>query len=141
MIKDLIADIFSPSSTTGERLRALFLVFVLSGLLLLLGWIALYIADSVRTTNKTCVTTLESKTVIPARNFTTLAKVGKVMVPILNSYPESYEIRFKIESNDSTMSVEKKFFDQVENRTKLKVDYGFGRISKDCKPVNVQIQQ
>ncbi|HSE35515.1 MAG TPA: hypothetical protein VLB83_05335 [Candidatus Paceibacterota bacterium] len=136
MIRDILRDIFSPYSLFGDRcLAALMALLMLAavGLVVLLGFV---LVDSVGITpTKTATTVVEAKQVVPAHTTTIL--VGKVIVP--QHRPESYRLHFKIDGEELSPTVEKKFFDDVRVGDRIEVDYGFGRLSNSHQPTQIRL--
>jgi len=129
MIRDVLGDIFSSYSSFEERCIGVFVALV--ALLVvaavgLLGLLAFVTVDSVGIIpTKTTTSVVEVKQVVPAH--TTAILVGKVIVP--QYHPESYRLHFKIDGEELSPTVEKKFFDHVRVGDRIEADYGFGRLS------------
>jgi hypothetical protein len=136
MFKELFYEIFSPYSTFGERSLALFILLLIIFMVGLLAIVGFNIADSTAITpTKTVVTTIELKQTKNA--YTTMVMAGKVMVS--QYHPESYLLHFKIDGEEISSNVDKKFFDSVTKNDKIEVNYGFGRMSHSCVPVTIKI--
>lgn len=136
MIRDILSDIFSPYSSFGERCLAVIIALVILIVVGLLGLLAFTIVDSVGVSpTKTAVTMIEDKHIVPA--YTTIIMAGKVPTP--QFHPESYQIHFKIDGEKISSSVKKNFFDDVNVGDKIKVDYGFGRLSKSYQPKIIEL--
>jgi hypothetical protein len=102
----------------------------------LLGLLAFTIVDSVGVSpTKTTVTAIEVKHIVPA--YTVIVMAGKV--PTSQYHPESYQLHFKIDGEEISSSVKKKFFDDVNVGDKIEVDYGLGRLSKFYQPKRIRL--
>ena len=136
MIRGILRDIFSRYSSFGDRcLAALIALLMLAGVGLL-GLLAFILVDSVGITpSKTVITLVEAKQVVPAHTTTIL--VGKVIVP--QYHPESYRVHFKIDEEEISPTVEKKFFDDINVGDKIEVDYGYGRLSNSHQPTQIRL--
>jgi hypothetical protein len=136
MIRYILSDIFSPCSSFGDRcLAALMALLMLAavGLVVLMGF---FLIDSVGITpTKTATTVVEAKQVVPA--YSTIILVDKVIIP--QYYPESYLLHFKIDGEELSPMVEKKFFDDVRVGDRIEVDYGFGRLGNSRQPTQIRL--
>ncbi len=135
MIRDIVSDIISPHSSFGDRFLAALMALVMllvSGLVALLGFV---LVDSVGITpTKTATTVVEAKQVVSA--YTTTVLMGKVFVP--QYYPESYQVHFRIDGEELSPTIEKKFFDDIRVGDRIEVDYGFGRLSNSRQPTQIR---
>jgi len=139
MIKGILSDIFSPHSSFGERCLAALIALFTVLVAWLLGWLIFFLVNSMGIgPTKTAITMVEAKQVVPAYTTTTFVVSGKVMVPITTYFPESYELRFKIDAKNLKSAVEKDFFDRVKTGEKIEVDYGFGRLNGSYEPVRIR---
>jgi hypothetical protein len=130
MIKDILNDIFPPYWSFGDKCLATLMALGVLGLL------AFIIVDSVGITpTKTTVTVVEEKQVVPAH--TTYIMTGKIFIP--QHHPKSYRLHFKIDGEEVSLTVEKKFFDDIKVGDKIEVDYGFGRLSNSRKPTKIRL--
>jgi hypothetical protein len=136
MIKDILNDIFSPYSSFGDKcLAALIALLMLVGVGLL-GLLAFILVDSVGITpTKTTVTVVEEKQVVPPTTYILMA--GKIFIP--QHHPKSYRLHFKIDGEEVSLTVEKKFFDDIKVGDKIEVDYGFGRLSNSRQPTKIRL--
>lgn len=136
MFRDILSDIFSCYSSFGDRCMAAFLALLMLTVVGLLGLLAFTFVDSVGiTSTKTTIATVEVKRVVPA--YTTIILVGKVTVP--QYHPESYRLHFKIDGENISFTVERKFFDDVNVGDGIEVDYGFGRLSNSHQPTEIRL--
>jgi len=131
MIKDILNNISPYSSFEDKCLLAALMALCLVGLL---GLLAFILVDSVGITpTKTTVTVVEEKQVVPAH--TTYILVGKIFIP--QHHPKSYRLHFKIDGKKVSLTVEKKFFDDIKVGDKIEVDYGFGRLRR--QPTKIRL--
>jgi len=136
MIKDILSDIFSPCSSFGDRCLAALMGLLMLAVVGLLGLLAFILVDSIGITpTKTTATVVEAKQVVPAHTTTIL--VGTVIVP--QYHPESYRLHFKIEGEEVSPTVKKKFFDDIKVGDRIEVDYGFGRLSNSRQPTQIKL--
>jgi hypothetical protein len=116
-------------------IRAIIILLILAvvGLIVLMG---LTIIDTVGITpTKSVITIVEVKQVVPAHTSNVL--VGHI--PAHLHHPESYKLYFKIDEEELSPEVEKKFFDDVKVGDKIEVDYGFGRLSNSHQPTQIKL--
>jgi hypothetical protein len=137
MIKDILNDIFSSYSSFEDRcLAALMALLMLVGVGLL-GLLVFILVDSVGITpTKTTVTVVDEKQVVPVHT-TYILMGGKIFIP--QHHPESYRLHFKIDGEEVSLTVDKKFFDDIKVGDKIEVDYGFGRLSNSHQPTKIRL--
>ncbi|HOX30419.1 MAG TPA: hypothetical protein P5080_05635 [Candidatus Paceibacterota bacterium] len=136
MIRDLLDDIFSPNSSFWERCLGAILVLLILIVVVLVVLLGLNLVDHAGiVSTKTTITVVEAKQIIPAHSKFIL--VGKV--PVRRHYPESYQLNFKIDGEEVSPTVEKKFFDSLKVGDKIEVDYGLGRLSKLRLPTEIRL--
>jgi hypothetical protein len=136
MLIDLWNDTFSPYSSFGNRCMSAFImlfILVMSCTLALLGFLVVDTVGVQATNSATSM--VEVKKVKPP--YTTAILVGKVLVP--QYHPTSYWLHFRIDGNFVETSVEKQFFDDMNVGNKIKVDYGFTRLSRTYKPTHIAL--
>lgn len=136
MIRDILSDIFSPYSSFGNRCLVALIALLMLATVVIMGLLGFTIVDSVGITpTKTAVTVVEVKKIVPVH--TTIIPAGKAIVP--QYHPESYRLHFKIDGEEVSLTVEKKFFDDVNVGNRIEVDYGFGRLSNSHQPTRIKL--
>ena len=110
MIRHTLSDIFSRDSSFGEKCLVALMALLMLAIVGMLGLLAFILVDSVGITpSKTVITVVEAKQIVPAHIITGLAG----QVPVLQYYPESYRLHFKIDEDEVSPTVEKNFFDDI----------------------------
>jgi hypothetical protein len=136
LIREILRVIFSPDSSFVDRSLEVIMALLMPITVALIVFLGFTFVDSVWITpTKTMITEVEMKQVVPA--YTTTMLVGKVMVP--QFHPESYRLHFKIEGENISFTVEKKFFDHIRVGERIEIDYGLGRLSKSHKPTQIRL--
>lgn len=142
MLRDLLNDLSSPYSSLGDRYLAGFVFTMLAvgaGLIGLLGFMFVNSVGIIPT--ETAFAVVEEKKIVPAYKTTTIMMVGKVMVPVINNYHESYRLYYEINRHKLESAVKKEFFDSVRIGEKIEINYGLGRLNESYEPLIVKSVQ
>lgn len=107
----------------------------------LLIFLVLTMVNSIGLSSSNTVNAIvEDKEAILTHTTTRFVPIGKGgLMPIAESVPETYKIRFKIRDSEVSMNVEKDFFDVAKIGDEIEVDYGIGRVSKSYYPLKVRL--
>lgn len=136
MIRDILSKIFYPYSSFGDRCLATLIALLMLTAVGLSGRLAFVLVDSVGITHtKTAITTVEVKQVVHAH--TTAILVGRVLIP--QCHPKSYRLHFKIDGEEISLTVKKKFFDDINVGDRIEVNYGLGRLSNSHQPTEIRL--
>lgn len=136
MIRDTLNDLFSSRSPLADRCLAAAGVVLMLSLVGLLGLLGFTVVDSAGIApTETVVTVIEAKLIIPSDVTNILA--GKVMFPIFHS--KSNMLKFRINGKVVSFKVKEKLFNDVNVGDRIRVDYGFRRLSNLYQPTGIKL--